>query len=266
MDTTTLLQAVLLGAIEGLTEFLPVSSTGHLILVIDLLGFQGPSGKLFEIVIQLGAILAVCWVYRAKLLGVAFHLHDRAPARHFAAVILVAFLPSMVVGALAYRIIKEVLFSPLIVSVMLILGGIAMLLIEKFRPQPRVRAIQDISLPRALAIGLFQCTAMIPGVSRAAATIMGGMLMGVDRRSATEFSFFLAIPTMLAATVYDLYKHWGSLDSSGFLIIAIGFATAFLVALAVVRVAIGFVGRHGFAPFAIYRIILGTIMLVLLLT
>jgi undecaprenyl-diphosphatase len=266
MDTTTVLQAILLGAIEGLTEFLPVSSTGHLILVIDLLGFRGPSGKLFEIVIQLGAILAVCWVYRTKLLGVALHLHDRASARHFAAVILTAFLPSMVVGVLAYRVIKEVLFSPLIVSIMLILGGAAMLLIDKFRPQPRVHAIEEITLPRALAIGLFQCTAMIPGVSRAAATIMGGMLMGVDRRSATEFSFFLAIPTMLAATVYDLYKHWATLDTGGFLVIAIGFASAFLVALAVVRLAIGFVGRHGFAPFAIYRIIVGTLMLALLLS
>ncbi len=266
MDLLTALQAALLGLVEGLTEFLPVSSTGHLILLIDLLGFAGPSGKLFEIVIQLGAILAVCWVYRAKLLSTACHIHDQAVARHFTAVILMAFLPSMVVGVLAYKTIKEVLFSPLVVSVMLIVGGIAMLLIERFRPKPRFHAIEEISLKRALAIGLFQCVAMIPGVSRAAATIMGGMLMGVDRRTATEFSFFLAIPTMVAATVYDLYKNWHDLSADGAALIAIGFLSAFFTALIVVRTAIAIVGRHGFAPFAIYRIILGVVMLGLLLS
>ena len=265
MDLITLLQAALLGLVEGLTEFLPVSSTGHLILLGDLLGFKGPSGKLFEIVIQLGAIVAVCWVYRAKLLSTARHLHDQAGARHFAGVILAAFLPSMVVGVFAYKTIKEVLFSPVIVSVMLIVGGVAMLLIERFRPHPRFHAAEEISLKRAFAVGLFQCVAMIPGVSRAAATIMGGMLMGVDRRTATEFSFFLAIPTMIAATVYDLYKNWHDLSSDGILIIAVGFLCAFVTALVVVRTAIGFVGRHGFAPFAIYRIILGSVMLWLLL-
>lgn len=265
MDITTLLQAAFLGAIEGLTEFLPVSSTGHLILLIDLLGFRGPTGKLFEIVIQTGAILAVCWIYRRRLIEVAAHLHDRAGARHFAAIILAAFLPSMVIGVLAYRVIKEVLFSPLVVSVMLVAGGIAMLLIERFRPRPRFAEIESITIPRALAIGLFQCTAMIPGVSRAAATIMGAMLLGVDRRTATEFSFFLAIPTMLAATTYDLYKNWGTFDATGATVIAVGFFSAFLVALIVVRLAISFVGRHGFAPFAIYRIVIGLLMLWLLL-
>ena len=151
MDLITVLQAALLGLVEGLTEFLPVSSTGHLILLVDLLGFAGPSGKLFEIVIQLGAIFAVCWVYRAKLIGTACHLHDRSSARHFTAVILMAFLPSILVGVLAYKTIKEVLFSPLIVSAMLIVGGVAMLLIERFRPQPRFHATEEISLKRALA-------------------------------------------------------------------------------------------------------------------
>ncbi|WP_374654808.1 undecaprenyl-diphosphate phosphatase [Dongia sp.] len=265
MDIISVAQAALLGLVEGLTEFLPVSSTGHLILLIDLLGFAGPSGKLFEIVIQLGAILAVSWVYRGKLLATAAHLHDSAPARHFTAVILAAFLPSMVVGALAYRVIKNVLFSPLVVSTMLVVGGVAMLLIERFRPVPRFHAAEEITLRRALAVGFFQCVAMIPGVSRAAATIMGGMLMGIDRRTATEFSFFLAIPTMVAATAYDLYKNWHDLDTQGLALIGIGFLCAFVTALIVVRTAIGFVGRHGFAPFAYYRIALGLVMLGILL-
>lgn len=265
MDLTLSLQAALLGLVEGLTEFLPVSSTGHLILLGDLLGFTGPGSKLFEIVIQLGAILAVCWVYRAKLIGTACHLHDQASARHFAGVILLAFLPSMVIGAFAYRVIKEVLFSPLIVAIMLIVGGVAMLVVEKWRPQPRIHASNDISWPRALAIGFFQCLAMIPGMSRAAATIMGGMLVGVDRKTATEFSFFLAIPTMIAATTYDFYKNRHDLTTDGLSLIAIGFICAFVTALIVVRAAIGFVGRHGFAPFAIYRIVVGAVMLWLLL-
>ncbi|WP_374384574.1 undecaprenyl-diphosphate phosphatase [Dongia sp.] len=265
MNLTNFAEAALLGVVEGLTEFLPVSSTGHLILLIDLLGFEGPTGKLFEIVIQLGAILAVCWVYRQKLIGTLVHLHDRPEARHFAAVILTAFIPSMVIGALAYKTIKEVLFSPLIVSSMLVVGGIAMLVIEKLRPAPRFHAAEEVSLKRALAVGLFQCVAMIPGVSRAAATIMGGMLMGIDRRTATEFSFFLAIPTMLAATVFDLWKNRHDLTADGLSLIGIGFAAAFVTALIVVRLAIGFVSRHGFAPFAIYRIVIGLLMLGILL-
>lgn len=259
------LQAALLGLVEGLTEFLPVSSTGHLILLSDLLGFNGPGSKLFEIVIQLGAILAVCWVYRARLLATALHLHDQAGARHFTAIILAAFLPSMVVGFFAYKTIKEVLFSPVIVAAMLIVGGVAMLLIEKSRPRPHIHATDDISLKRALAIGLFQCLAMIPGMSRAAATIMGGMVMGIDRKTATEFSFFLAIPTMVAATVYDFYKNRHDLTADGMSLIGIGFVCAFITALVVVRTLIGIVGRHGFAPFAIYRIVLGLVMLWLLL-
>ena len=207
----------------------------------------------------------MCWVYRVKLATTVRDLRAEAGARHFTAVILVAFLPSVFVGFFAYKTIKEVLFSPLVVSVMLVVGGIAILLIERFRPQPRFHAIEAISLKRALGIGLFQCVSMIPGVSRAAATIMGAMLLGVDRRTATEFSFFLAIPTMAAATAYDLYKNWHDLDGDGITLIAIGFASAFLTALLVVRGLIGFVGRHGFAPFAIYRIILGGVMLALLL-
>jgi undecaprenyl-diphosphatase len=264
MEIVTLLQAAMLGLVEGLTEFLPVSSTGHLILLVDLLGFQGPPGKLFEIVIQLGAILAVCWIYRAKLATVALGLGHDEGARRFVANILLAFLPAMIIGVLAYKVIKEVLFSPWVVSVSLILGGIAILVIEWRLAASRYHRTEEIPYSRALAIGLFQCIAMIPGVSRSGATIMGALLVGVDRRTAAEFSFFLAIPTMLAATVYDLYKNWATLSADGALVIAVGFVSAFITAFLVVRAALDFIGRHGFAPFAYYRIVLGVIMLAIL--
>lgn len=262
----TLLQALLLGVVEGLTEFLPVSSTGHLILLGDLLGFKGPPGKVFEIVIQLGAILAVCWVYRARLFGAVFNMASDRESLAFVRNILIAFLPSMIIGIIAYKTIKTLLMSPWVVSVTLILGGIAILLIERMVKTPRHHNIEGFSIPLCLKIGLFQCIAMIPGVSRSGATIMGSLVMGVDRRAAAEFSFFLAIPTMAAATVYDLYKNWAVLDFSGSLVIAVGFIAAFLVAMMVVRLAIGFISRHGFAPFAWYRIVVGLIMLGLLLT
>lgn len=262
MDLITALQAALLGIVEGLTEFLPVSSTGHLILIIDLLGFAGPSGKLFEIVIQLGAILAVCWVYRQKLLSTALHLHDSAGARHFTAVILAAFLPSMVIGVLAYKTIKTVLFSPLVVSVMLIVGGIAMLAIERFRPKPQFHSTDEVTLPRALAVGLFQCIAMIPGVSRAGATIMGGMLMGIDRKTATEFSFFLAIPTILLASAYQLYKERHLLVADDLGMWAVGFLAAFVSAFWAVRALLRYISTHDFTLFAWYRIAFGGLILV----
>jgi len=260
----TLLQALLLGVVEGLTEFLPVSSTGHLILLVDLLGFQGPPGKVFEIVIQLGAILAVCWVYRVRLLGAVINAASEPASRAFIRNILIGFLPSMVIGVLAYRTIKSVLMSPWVVSVMLVVGGIAILVIERLITQPRHHAVENLPVPLCVKIGLFQCVAMIPGVSRSGATIMGSLLMGVDRKAAAEFSFFLAIPTMAAATAYDLYRNWAVLDFSGGTVIAAGFLSAFVVALVVVRTAIAFISRHGFAPFAYYRILVGLAMLGLL--
>jgi undecaprenyl-diphosphatase len=264
LDLITALMAALLGIVEGLTEFLPVSSTGHLILLVDLLGFQGPPGKVFEIVIQLGAILAVCWVYRRKLVDVAIGLPRQRSAQRFTLNVLLGFLPAMVIGVFAYGFIKGTLFSPWVVSVALIVGGIAIIAIERLvRQGPRI-AVEDMRPATALKVGVFQCVAMIPGVSRSGATIMGALLMGVDRRTAAEFSFFLAIPTMLAATVYDLYQQWAVLDFSNGLVIAIGFAAAFVTAMIVVRAAIGFIGRHGFVPFAIYRIVIGTIMLAIL--
>lgn len=256
--------ALILGIIEGLTEFLPVSSTGHLILVGDMLGFRFP-GKTFEIVIQLGAILAVCVAYWGRLWGaVKGCVAGDAPSRHFVTYILVAFLPAMVIGAVAYKYIRQLLDSPVTVAVALILGGIAILVIERLIRTPKVHAIEDFGLPMAVKIGLFQCVSMIPGVSRSGATIMGALLMGVERKTAAEFSFFLAVPTMTAATAYKIYKDWPLLSFENAGLIAIGFLSAFVVALLVVKAAVRFVGRHGFAPFAWYRIGFGLLMLGLL--
>ena len=264
MEQILWLKVVLLGVLEGLTEFIPVSSTGHLILMTAVLGFEGPPGHVFEIAIQLGAILAVVVLYFHKLFGVLLALPRDPAARHFAIAILLAFLPAAFIGVLAHGFIKSVLFSPWVVAVSLITGGIAILIIERIRPTPTVHEIERLPLGRALAIGAVQCLAMIPGVSRSGATIMGALMLGVDRRTAAEFSFFLAIPTMFGAVVYDLYKNRAGLTLDGGLIIALGFVAAFISALLVVRALIGFVARHGFAPFAWYRIALGTIALVLL--
>lgn len=265
MDITSLALAALLGIVEGLTEFIPVSSTGHLILLVDILGFKAPPGRVFEVVIQLGSILAVCWLYRKRLWHVGTTFHRDKGSRHFILLLLLGFLPAMVIGALAHGYIKAVLFSPLVVSVALIVGGVVMIVIEKRLYRPRYDVIEAIPLPLALKIGFFQCVAMIPGVSRSGATIMGGLLLGVGRKAAAEFSFFLAIPTMFAATVYDIYKNWDALDFTDLNLIIVGFVTAFLSALVVVRAVIGFVTRRGFIPFAIYRIVLGTFMLLMLL-
>ncbi len=264
MDFVTFAGAILLGLVEGLTEFIPVSSTGHLILLVDLMGFRGPPGKVFEVAIQFGAILAVCWAYRERLLAATFGLFGDADSRRFVRNLLLAFLPAMVLGATFYGFIKGVLFSPWVVSTTLILGGIAILMIERRVHLPRVRAIEEMSPRLSLGVGLCQALAMIPGVSRSGATIMGALLLGVDRRTATEFSFFLAIPTMAAATVYDLFKNRDLLTLDGLGIIAVGFLAAFLAALLVVRSVIAFIGRHGFVPFAWYRILLGLVMLTLL--
>jgi undecaprenyl-diphosphatase len=261
MEWITLIEAFFLGLLEGVTEFLPVSSTGHLILLIDLLKFNAPPGKLFEIVIQLGAILAICWVYREKLLTTVRTLPQSREAQHFALTVLLAFLPAMVIGVLAHSFIKEVLFNPWVVSFSLITGGIVILLIEKQHIAPRYHTVDAIPLRTALAVGLFQCIAMIPGVSRSGATIMGSLLMKLDRKAATEFSFFLAIPTMAAATAYDLYKNFHSLTFDNITLIAIGFISAFLSALLVVRTLVRFISTHGFTPFALYRIIIGLVML-----
>ncbi len=266
MDLTTTLQAVLLGIVEGITEFLPISSTGHLILFQDMLGFEGPPGELFPIVIQLGAILSVCWLYRAKLIATVAGLARDSGAQKFTVNMLLAFLPAAVIGVFAYKFIKGALFTPLVVAIALIVGGIAILIIERLPAarNPRYDSIESVPYSRAFAIGLFQCLSMIPGTSRAAATIMGALLVGVTRPAAAEFSFILAIPTMLAATTYDIYKNRATLSAEGLELIAIGFVVSFIVALFVVKWLIGYVSRHGFTPFAIYRIVFGAAMLALI--
>jgi undecaprenyl-diphosphatase len=255
------LQALILGLVEGLTEFLPISSTGHLILVGDLLGFQGPEGQVFEVVIQFGAILAVCIVYFQRLLKVALGLPSDPGARRFVIAVLLAFLPAVAIGVFARDFIKGVLFNPWVVSWALIVGGIAILWIERRHWEPRHFKIENFPAGLALGIGLIQCLAMIPGVSRSGATILGGLLLGVERKTAMEFSFFLAIPTMLGASAYDLYKSRDMLSSDDGMLIAVGFVAAFLAALVVVRSVLGFIGRYGFTPFGWYRIAIGTLML-----
>jgi undecaprenyl-diphosphatase len=264
VDHSFYLIAGILGVIEGLTEFLPVSSTGHLILAVDLLGFRGPAGHVFEIAIQLGAILAVVWLYWHRFTHVAASLLNEPAARRFVLNVLLGFLPSMVIGALAYGYIKTVLFSPEVVAVTLVLGGFAILAIERWNPRATVQEVDSITPQQAVKIGVAQCVSMIPGVSRAGATIMGAMMFGIGRAAATEFSFFLAVPTMLAATMYDVYKNWSALGLSDFPVLALGFVAAFLSALVVVKTLVGFVSRNGFAPFAYYRIGIGFIMLAVL--
>lgn len=258
------MQALLLGIVEGATEFIPVSSTGHLILVIDLLGFAGPPGKSFEIVIQMGAILAVMAIYVRKLLGIAIGLFWEPDARAYVRNLLLAFLPALVLGATLYGPITRTLFDPYVVCAALIVGGVAIILIERYRGEPSMHAVEAITPRTAFAIGLCQALAMIPGTSRSGATIIGALLLGVARPAAAEFSFVLAIPTMVAATVFSLYKEWSALTWDGAGLIAIGFGSAFIVAFAVVRIVLAVIARIGFAPFGWYRIALGLAMLVVL--
>jgi undecaprenyl-diphosphatase len=265
MDLTLLWKTVLIGVVEGITEFLPVSSTGHIILAEEVLNFEGPPGKVFEIVIQLGAILAVCILYRAKIWSTITGVLQREPrAIRFGSAVVTAFLPAAIVGVMAHKYIKALLASPVVVAVALILGGFAILLIERYAQRPRIKSLDDIGFRTALFVGICQCLAMIPGVSRSGATIMGARAFRVDRATATEFSFFLAIPTMLGAAVYDLYKNWSTLDWHGSGLIAVGFVTAFLSALIVVGAFVRFISRHGFGVFAWYRIAVGALALVLL--
>ncbi len=266
MDAESLLTVILLGLIEGLTEFLPVSSTGHLILAAELLGFKGEGSVTFKIVIQLGAILAVIVAYRQRFAGVLAGLvQGRPEALAFTRNVLLAVVPALIIGVIAYDAIRAALEAPKLVAVALIVGGIVMLALDKGLRHDRVRSVEAMPWPTALAIGGAQCLAMVPGVSRSGASILGGLALGLDRRTAAEFSFFLAVPTMVAATVYSLYKDWSRLDFSDLTAIAIGFVVAFLTALAAVRLLIGIVSRHGFAPFAWYRIALGSAALVWLM-
>lgn len=254
---------ILLGIIEGLTEFLPVSSTGHLILASELLGFTGEGSAAFKIAIQLGAILAVLVTYRQRFWNVGTGLlrkDDDSIA--FTRNILVGFFPAMLVGALAYEGVRQLLQSPMTVAVALVVGGIFILVIERMVKTVKVHSVEAMPLRTALAIGVVQCIAMIPGVSRSGATIMGALLMGVERKTAAEFSFFLAVPTMAGATVYALWKDRALLTFDDLSAISIGLVTAFMVALVVVKAFVAIVARYGFAPFAWYRIIIGGIAIV----
>jgi undecaprenyl-diphosphatase len=256
--------AALLGIIEGLTEFLPVSSTGHLILFVDLLGFQAPPGQTFEVMIQLGAILALITLYFRKVFGTLFGLHNDPVAQRFATLILLAFLPAMVLGATFHSTIKEVLFDPVVVATALIVGGIVILIVERTQKTVLYDNVDSIRLKTGFLVGVAQAMAMIPGVSRSGATIIGGLLLGLERRTAAEFSFFLSIPTMSAAFAYDAFKNRDQLSFDDAGLISVGFIAAFIAALLVVKPFLAVVSRTGFAPFGYYRIALGTLVLALI--
>ena len=256
--------AALLGLLEGLTEFIPVSSTGHLLLAGKFLGFSSP-GNTFEVVIQLGAVLALVSLYAAKLTGLALRARTDPAALRSLVSLLIAFLPAVFVGLLAHDFIKRVLFeSPVLIAVMLIIGGVILLVIDRLAPPPQHFDATDVPLRKAFWIGVCQCLAMIPGVSRSGATIVGALMLGVEKRAAAEFSFLLSLPTMGAAVAYDVFKSRDLLDFSAMADIAVGFAVAFLTAIVVVRAVLRFVGRHGYAVFGWWRIIVGSVALVAL--
>ncbi|MFN7127955.1 MAG: undecaprenyl-diphosphate phosphatase [Brevundimonas sp.] len=258
------LAAIILGLVEGLTEFIPVSSTGHMLLLGHFMGFES-SGKTFEIVIQLGALLAIVSVYFKRLWTLATRWPFDVEARRFLIGLLVAFAPAVVIGFLAYDFIKTVLFeTPQVVCIALIVGGIILLLLDRMDKRPQWLDANQYPMRIYFLIGLFQCLAMIPGVSRSGATIAGGLLLKTDKRSAAEFSFFLALPTMGAAVAYDLLKNHKTLDFSDVGLIVVGFLVAFLTALVVVRFLLDFVSKHGFGPFAWWRIVVGVVGLALL--
>lgn len=263
-----ILTAIILGIVEGVTEFLPVSSTGHLILATDLLGYDAEKWKVFNVVIQLGAIMAIVVLYWGTFMTVLKGLLAKdAGALHFVRNILIAFLPAAVIGVLIHKQIEAMLGHATIVAWALIIGGIAIILIERMAKRVTVTAVQNMPVRSAMMIGFVQCLAMIPGVSRSGATIMGALALGVDRKTAAEFSFFLAIPTMLGATVLELYKNKAALfhpaaGAIGFDLIAIGFIVSFIVALVVVKAFVAIISKTGFTPFAVYRIFAGIAALI----
>lgn len=258
-----LFKAFILGIVEGLTEFLPVSSTGHLLLLERFFGFDDDAfGKTFVVLIQLGAILAILSVYFAKLWRIALGMFSDPAARRFVIGVLIAFLPAAVIGAAAHSFIKDVLFNPWVVCFTLIAGGAVLLWVDQQELRPRFHDAMSFPLPMYLGIGLAQCLAMIPGVSRSGATIVSAMLFGSDKRAAAEFSFFLAIPTMTGAFAYDLYKNHGQMTANNTLLVAVGFVTSFVAAIIVVKSLLDYVSRNGFALFAWWRVIVGTLGLI----
>jgi len=260
-DPTLLLSALILGIIEGLTEFLPVSSTGHLILAGQLLGFNDAKGKVFEIAIQFAAILAVVWEYRARLGHALVSVTSEPASRRLAINLLVAFLPAAVLGFLFLKEIKHYLFNPMVVATALIVGGLVILWAERRKHVIRAETVDDMTWRDALKVGFAQALAMIPGTSRSGATIIGGLLIGLSRKTAAEFSFFLAIPTMFAATAYDVYRNWHLFDAGDIGMFAVGGAASFISALLAVRGLIRFISQHDFTVFAWYRIVFGFVVL-----
>jgi undecaprenyl-diphosphatase len=261
MDLIILLKAALLGIVQGLTEFLPVSSTGHLLIAERLLGFDDPGG-VFTVMIQLGSILAVMWLYRAKIIDAVLGLGSKPEARRFALAVILAFIPAVVAGLFLAKYVKEVLYESLnVIAWALIAGGVVMLAVDRFAPKPTVLEADQTPPTRAFGVGLFQCLALIPGVSRSGATIVGGLLLGLDRKAAAEFSFFLAMPTMMAAFLHDFLEVKDQIDASRAAEIGVGFVFAFLAAAVVVKPFVAFIGRAGFTPFAIYRIAAGAALL-----
>jgi undecaprenyl-diphosphatase len=262
VDLSLLLKAAVMGLVEGATEFIPVSSTGHLILAGDWLGFdRWHAAETFDVFIQLGAILAVVWLYRAKILGVVGTLPREEKSRRLTLNLVIAFLPAAIVGFLAHDFIKEKLFNPVTVAIALVVGGILILLIEAWHRPVTTPTVDDVRPKEALGVGLAQLLSLIPGTSRSGATIMGGLSLGLSRVAATEFSFFLAIPVMFAATLYDLWKARHGLSGADAPVFAVGFVVSFLSALLVIRWLLRFVAHNSFRGFAWYRIVFGILLL-----
>ncbi|MCL1825933.1 MAG: undecaprenyl-diphosphate phosphatase [Betaproteobacteria bacterium] len=265
MDIHAFITALVLGIVQGLTEFLPVSSTGHLIIAGDLLGSHDEIGKVFDVVIQLASIFAVCWVFRTKIaevtVGVLHRPRNRLSMR-FVLMIILAFLPACILGLAFHKTIKQVLFNPLVVAGALIVGGIIIFIVERFlRNHPHQTSIDDMTASTAVKIGFAQALAMIPGTSRSGATIIGGVIFGLSRKAATEFSFFLAIPTMVGATVLDVYKSWHLFNVGHIPFFAVGFIASFVSSMWAVRFLLRYISTHTFIPFAYYRIIFGLVVL-----
>jgi undecaprenyl-diphosphatase len=256
------LKAFILGIVEGATEFIPVSSTGHLILAGEWLNFEGDVATTFDIFIQLGAILAIVWIYRSRILAAVRYWRTEPAARRLIINLAIAFVPAAAVGFFFHGWIREHLFGPVTVAGALVAGGIAILVIERWKPAVRTEHVDDVTHGSALGVGLAQVLSLFPGVSRSGATIMGGLSIGLSREAATEFSFFLAIPVMFAATLFDLVQHRDVLNGSAVPLLAIGFLTAFLSAIVVVKAFVRFVSSHDFTLFAWYRILFGGLLLV----
>lgn len=261
LESIDVIKAIFLGVVEGLTEFIPVSSTAHLLLASYLIDFKSVKNNIFEIVIQFGAILAICVIYRKKICDVLINFKQQSQQKFILNLIL-SFLPAAIIGLIFHSFIKAFLFSNLVIALALIFGGIIIIAVDrKPREDSKVKTVDEIKPLTAFYIGLFQCLAMIPGVSRSGATIIGGILVGLNRKTAAEFSFFLAIPTITAASFYDLYKNYSSISATDLDFIFIGLISSFISAILVIKWFINFVSRNNFVPFGIYRIALGILVL-----